>query len=324
MSMHRVSIGDVVDPLGDSLELDKLMRPLNSSSFIIPNNVANNANADVYKLIFDIQSDQIGSLTKDIEHLRKEAVSKNNTITHLLGIITTFQINGYTCNCDNILNPVASESRKGDNFESECNISMEQVPVHSSTLDITSDIELYNISDSNNSSKVHDVGNKKVAPVDFISQLQEIRNEKKDVFYRHKKNNDINTNEKHDVSGELAPWEKHSNGFGSKLMKKMGYTGGGLGKNEDGRINPISADILNENILRKNTQTVNKESKVVDRGQSNLFNDTSKPKHRVNNEVHPWPANTTLIVGSSILHGVEESRLAKYIKQKYELSLALL
>ena len=30
------------------------------------------------------------------------------------------------------------------------------------------------------------------------------------------------------------------------------------------------------------------------------------------NYVHPWPHNTTLIIGDSILHGIEESRLQKY------------
>ena len=70
--MHCVSISDEVDMLGDSLELEKLMRHSNSS-FMIPNNATKNDNNEVYKLIFEMQSEQIGSLTKEIEHLRKEA-----------------------------------------------------------------------------------------------------------------------------------------------------------------------------------------------------------------------------------------------------------
>ena len=37
----------------------------------------------------------------------------------------------------------------------------------------------------------------------------------------------------------FAAWEKHSNGFGRKMLDRMGYCGGGLGKCEDGIVNPI-------------------------------------------------------------------------------------
>jgi len=34
-------------------------------------------------------------------------------------------------------------------------------------------------------------------------------------------------------------WEKHSSGIGGKLLKKMGFKGSGLGKQESGRVNPV-------------------------------------------------------------------------------------
>ncbi|XP_063232196.1 zinc finger CCCH-type with G patch domain-containing protein [Bacillus rossius redtenbacheri] len=43
----------------------------------------------------------------------------------------------------------------------------------------------------------------------------------------------------------LGDWEKHTKGIGSSLMARMGYiTGAGLGKNSDGRIEPVEALVL--------------------------------------------------------------------------------
>ncbi|XP_025425130.1 zinc finger CCCH-type with G patch domain-containing protein [Sipha flava] len=43
----------------------------------------------------------------------------------------------------------------------------------------------------------------------------------------------------------LGSWEKYTKGIGSKLMVKMGYImGAGLGKNGEGRINPVEATVL--------------------------------------------------------------------------------
>ena len=87
----------------------------------------------------------------------------------------------------------------------------------------------------------------------------------------------------------LAPWDKHNNGFATRALDKMGYSGGGLGKREDGIIEPIQ---------RASTSPTHR-------------NGIGSPP-RVNNDVDPWRRNTTLIVGDSILSGVEESELQRY------------
>lgn len=48
----------------------------------------------------------------------------------------------------------------------------------------------------------------------------------------------------HDPSS-FGHWEKHTKGIGGKLMTKMGYVyGSGLGKEGEGRIEPVQAVVF--------------------------------------------------------------------------------
>jgi len=44
-----------------------------------------------------------------------------------------------------------------------------------------------------------------------------------------------------EIEGRLGEWEGHTRGLGSRLMSKMGWTGGGLGKDGEGRVEPVAA-----------------------------------------------------------------------------------
>ena len=93
---------------------------------------------------------------------------------------------------------------------------------------------------------------------------------------------------------DFAAWEKSSNGFGSKILKMYGYSGKGLGKTENGIVNPIT--IESKKSFAKNTDKSEKKSDIF----------------RKKNYVHPWPEGTTLITGSSILLGIQEGKLRNY------------
>lgn len=43
------------------------------------------------------------------------------------------------------------------------------------------------------------------------------------------------------AAGGLGAWETHTRGMGSRLMTSMGWTGGGLGKHAEGRVEPVPA-----------------------------------------------------------------------------------
>ena len=95
----------------------------------------------------------------------------------------------------------------------------------------------------------------------------------------------------------FGAWEKHNKGFATKMLGQMGYNGGGLGKYENGIQQPVTVE--------KN------EGRQGIGNKGSQENEVPKPK-RVNNPVRAWPANTILIIGDSMLGGIEESKMKRY------------
>ena len=96
-----------------------------------------------------------------------------------------------------------------------------------------------------------------------------------------------------DVFQHVGEWNNFNNGFPAHAMLKMGYDGRGLGKDGNGRTQPITVK----------TQ--------LNHGKQN---DT-----RPSVEVPPWPKNTVLVAGSSMVRGLREDLLSKYLKCQSEI-----
>ena len=81
------------------------------------------------------------------------------------------------------------------------------------------------------------------------------------------------------------------------MLEQMGYTGGGLGKHENGIQQPIT--------VQKNEGRLGIGTKCSDLSSLNSTK-------RVQNPAKEWPTGTVLIIGDSMLGGVEEKKMRRY------------
>ena len=218
----------------------------------------------------------IDTLQSHINFMKAEIINKNKLINKLLMELT---------DKEECLSSRNTSQRSKNNFNTLSSTTTTTEVIDESL----SDISRCSLSDT--LFNTNDINNK------YDRQLANYRYEKQDDFYKNKR--DKNENLKSDAhetnnynQNQIADWELHSTGFASRMLKKMGYAGKGLGKTGEGIIHPVS-------IEKKSKFNPNDKKKIE------TFTDHT-------NNTHIWPRGTTLITGSSIISGIKEGRLTKY------------
>ena len=295
---------------------------------------------DTIKFMFDCLYEQISYLKDGLVFLKAELASKNITIDSLLKELSysrkTMELKTKLSESSRILNGLMGGAMNSTSIDEAQNcytsLNMHSEPLNSTKSQVSDGNGEENLTLSANHS--HPEGTKFMSISD---QLNYIRKANHDKYMKYVENNSTNSTasvseitqarsnsenismERKEKGSSLdevfaePEWEKYSLGFGSRMLAKMGFKGRGLGKYEDGIVNPVT--------IAKHDGRVTlgaSKSTYIKRGLEKITkaecnNTTVLPTtYRVDNPVKPWPSNTTLIIGSSLLHGIQESRLKKY------------
>lgn len=103
---------------------------------------------------------------------------------------------------------------------------------------------------------------------------------------------------------ELGAWQAHTKGFASKYMKKYGYSGKGIGPHENGIIKPVKA------VSKKQFDQAVTQSPTEKDEQS----DQTSPPHTPSEEGRAWPKGTVLVIGDSMIGGINGRRMSRQRK----------
>ena len=141
----------------------------------------------------------LNSLFSQVDFLRQESMQKNELIKTLTNVI-----NNSSKDINNVEIMRNSTLNESSNLERDNDVSDFIDQSHESDVSVGTSIE---------------------TRVGIEEQLGKIRSLKQTEYYNSRNNN-----------GQVAEWENYTTGFGRKLMKNMGYPGGGLEKLENGTV----------------------------------------------------------------------------------------
>ena len=110
-----------------------------------------------------------------------------------------------------------------------------------------------NVDEENGNDDV-EAGDEKFLPTEFGRRIKEGALKREKERERLKQQNKFQSQShggggrQQSSSGDVGVFEKHTKGIGMKLREKMGYKGGGLGKNQQGIVTPIDAKLRPKNM----------------------------------------------------------------------------
>ena len=274
----------------------------------------------IKSLVNELQT-EIVSLNEHITFYRNDIQHKNNTIEYFVSKNIEMQaiedeikrMDGENKHLHELMifltNQVNNNTNKNNNIIDDTNISWfssESSVDRSSDIHKEDSIKSINVQSTNEQSNENNIEqlNGYIGSTN-TRQLEAVRAEKHEEFKKRRFSENEDEDEDDDNYEEIAEnieksyfeedsftvptlWEKHSKGYPSKILRKMGFGGKGLGKNGDGITHPILVDQMS-------------------RGTNQIFE-----IKRMNNKVFYWPKGTTLITGSSILSGITENRLKRH------------
>ncbi|GAU26188.1 hypothetical protein TSUD_354100 [Trifolium subterraneum] len=207
---------------------------------------------------------------------RRKDFSKKQDLTKPVNFVST---GNFMPNQDNV-NENLKEDDEKDNYVDEdrpglgVGLGFGSASASGSGLGFNSGRAAMNGSHRNDESDENDNGDDKFLPTEFGKKIKEgaMRREK-ERLEKKKKGQKQKPGLGHGGSVDVGTFETHTKGIGMKLLEKMGYKkGAGLGKNEQGILNPIEAQLR-----AKNSGLGFNESKKTTTPLPNLQTEKSAP-----------------------------------------------
>ena len=201
----------------------------------------------------DYKSALLCSLYSQVEYLKQESIDKTNIIKALTRNTETntdeSKIINYVTKCINCSQELADTDtyiRRVDpvpNIDQETNIADNNITSGSGSTVLNS-TTTYEADDIKITHEISGFNETTTYPIEVLNLEEERRNDETFSINGQDSDTTISDTSLDDsqVSYDRFKWEKHSSGFASRMLKKMGYKGRGLGKSENGITEPIPVE----------------------------------------------------------------------------------